>query len=1462
MSRSIIDWEEEISSRFRHVRLMNEIELNQIDFDEITNEIREILKQALDIKKATQLIKNKYPKTFVTFLAHFSAINKKSDFWDPLGELIGSSKDDLNYAKWGKTFIEILKNNNKETFENVGKITNRYVTSIRIHGGIPNYSLNDFFNKMVMPSLETYKGISPRKTLNILLEKPSVKNYTDLPVQNFFHNSGEFGVKFFEDCINMADAYQMNGEIPSDTNLPSYISQAFISFIEQKEIIETKLIKPQILFDPEECNLIVDLPQQQINPGDLQDNKEPVWQISINDKQFVYSNLANLVRNRNIILKDQVVIKDPFEKIHVGFGYRSTDSNGFIEIVHKWILNFLPTENQLPLIAFNLRKDQYVRLIRFNQTLPPKVLLLMHPIDVEIKSKNAEIRHECTPFEGKWKNWRADYWSLEKETFFTLVRNNQELGAIRILNMEEPRLDGGRLFDQTIDPEEIPLYIQEPPTLLIPKRLDHKMHIKVEGIGNTNFDIPYETDTNHLNIIDQYYELNLRSILGLSSMGTFHINISDNYGLNYEYKFRLWPKLQINGLDDIIFPNDSENLEKKTIEFEVITHHSVLCKPHFESDQFSIEGAYGKYRIKLNDNKHSKIDLDLEYSSIILPISIPIPFLRWKLISPEKKTKNWTTSLLEYSVDLFLQSKILSILINSTGIYKNNKKLELVLQDPEERDKSLMSIPIEKTYLGDDYMQFSLNNAYDSIHYRRDIPAFSFELQQLEGGIIRKRVNILKMTRTLEISNVSLIEDKNSNFILKWEEPFLLKNRCVLIKSLWQPWNKELKIRIPDDNKGELLINDWAIPPSKYQAFFYTIPPWQSDLTPPTDLRPNLFQTIDPNDNLQILSEKLIKHPERAFRIHFERACIYSDLEITDKFEEEINFCIQNLKLANLQMLLVFYEWLEKFDIERQEIIESELFSPERLRELFENKISNESLRKAFFELVQKGVISSESCLIFLKYSDYLPIIHSCLCLLINRKDPCGINYILEKVKIGHLSDKDAIDLLKREIIFSVEILSENIDDPIVFEIIDKLFSSVENPLDIVKDLTTLSLLKIIHKVPFDKDFQLLIFIIRELINRNETEGIKITHQLFEDGFLSGNKAIELLRINPQFSYQTLNNFSQTQFRDALIAELGCANNLPIELSEDKNILNIDNLKKEIANKNKNAIHKVINLYLMKGISEQRLFSILESNPRFAYQVLLESPNVLQFQNLIVELSRKYPLETEHFSVGMLIETPAGWGKIEHIINDENVDLDIASQNEPDIKITVTLDNEGKKEKTIIDIRNKKLEFVDEKQIYFCTKCKGFYSGYKNSVAKHCKYQHGEKVSIGVRPTPSIHIYDGLKFKEEKRKPSEIGYTDYKRDSTSLFISSLSDKQLLKILLNGDAHFEELSKKCLIKRGNKEILKQIISSWEKQIINDETAINLFSINPEDSFYFMDTLPQTKKPERLLRKLADHFPIEK
>ena len=54
MSRSIQEWEKEISTRFRQVRLLGEIELSQEDFDELTDEIRFMLKRAPNIQEATR----------------------------------------------------------------------------------------------------------------------------------------------------------------------------------------------------------------------------------------------------------------------------------------------------------------------------------------------------------------------------------------------------------------------------------------------------------------------------------------------------------------------------------------------------------------------------------------------------------------------------------------------------------------------------------------------------------------------------------------------------------------------------------------------------------------------------------------------------------------------------------------------------------------------------------------------------------------------------------------------------------------------------------------------------------------------------------------------------------------------------------------------------------------------------------------------------------------------------------------------------------------------------------------------------------------------------------------------------------------------------------------------------------------------------------------------------------------
>ena len=96
MSRSIQEWEKEISTRFRQVRLLGEIELSQEDFDELTDEIRFMLKRAPNIQEATRRLEKICPKTFATFLAHFAARNTNREFWDALAALVESSSGDLN----------------------------------------------------------------------------------------------------------------------------------------------------------------------------------------------------------------------------------------------------------------------------------------------------------------------------------------------------------------------------------------------------------------------------------------------------------------------------------------------------------------------------------------------------------------------------------------------------------------------------------------------------------------------------------------------------------------------------------------------------------------------------------------------------------------------------------------------------------------------------------------------------------------------------------------------------------------------------------------------------------------------------------------------------------------------------------------------------------------------------------------------------------------------------------------------------------------------------------------------------------------------------------------------------------------------------------------------------------------------------------------------------------------------
>ena len=154
MTKTIQDWEAFLKPQFVSVNLLGEIPLSQVDYEDFSDAVRSLLKRSQSMADATRRFTEHYPIVFTVFLAHFAAHNTNREFWDALAGWLEIKGIGFHNLKWHTKFLEILEKYHKKTFEDVGGVSNKYVTSMRIHGGIPAYSLGDFFANMVLPSLE------------------------------------------------------------------------------------------------------------------------------------------------------------------------------------------------------------------------------------------------------------------------------------------------------------------------------------------------------------------------------------------------------------------------------------------------------------------------------------------------------------------------------------------------------------------------------------------------------------------------------------------------------------------------------------------------------------------------------------------------------------------------------------------------------------------------------------------------------------------------------------------------------------------------------------------------------------------------------------------------------------------------------------------------------------------------------------------------------------------------------------------------------------------------------------------------------------------------------------------------------------------------------------------------------------------------------------------------------------
>lgn len=1482
MIKNLRDWEVYTTDYFPRITILGEIPLTQADFEAVAQEIRSLYKRTgKKLGETTQRLLAQYPHIFVTFLAHFAAYNTRRDFWDALATLLEMTDANFHNWQWHTQFIEILRKNKIKTFLSVGADTNKYVTAMRIHGGIPSYSLPDFFDKMLLPAvtIDRYGGLKGQELLNQLLARSEAQMFMDSPVRNFFENSDSIGLDLLNECVRMAQQYRLTGELPDKLDLPIYISERFVEFMEKRpeKLGLVRLKRPRLIFDPEGEGFLLDLPEQPVSGSQA---GAAYWLVAWDQQtKKEYVRLRRL--GRDILTEGRRI---PFNRapsqITLSFWLQSEDKP--VREQRRWNISLRPAADAAPLLVFRSADGS---LLRWNQSLPPEILLLLYPTDIQLKfDGGSELRHQCRPLGGAWQGWRADYRSLEDTGQVRLVRNSKEIAVIPVgRRAEMPTLVGNDPWPLTADPKGSLLYIGAAPRLHIPLHsgIDPENELKrwsitLESVWETKPLIRRNDCQLELHTVSDGLELDLAKLLGPKPLGTYILRASNQRDVEVEYRFRFWPTLIVRDLPNIILP--SAEGAPKNIQFTLIIPPDAVCHPQAGVDDVQSKGSMGRYTITVGVDA-TRADLLLvapgmdKRPPVQVPLFVPIPRLQWRLLLEEDAAVQWSTRPFERSVDSFLQASNQVLLLRMPGLGKLASSLHLNLVDSTNSQKILQKFTPETDRVNSDYLRFSLP-AESTLKAAAESSAFNFELMVLNSAGKYDRLPLLSLTRTLKIYDVKLEHLGDADFELRWREPHPLRNRRVFLRPLWQPWNNGVEFTIPDDARGVFQITEMGLPYSRYEASFYIAPSWKDALTAPPETGDKFyFNTIDAMQYLGLLSEQVKKYPPKAFRCHFESVCIYAHQSAKEQMVLAINQCVDAITSAPLSMVLAFYQWLSRNFPAYQQDVRLKMLSPGLLNKLYLEQRSNDDFRQAYLgDVIQTKTLGPKSALVLLENEDDPLLVLHCLRILLKGHDQEGIKHIIKMIDEGGLSDQDATDLFAAEPTFSLKALADGVPAPIYLRQFTALLQRQKYPKE---SLTEIFVEHLITLALEEEQTEWCCLYASELLQREEPTGVKRIMALFHDGKLGGHEVTELLGIRPDFSYKTLSIDSENQANRVQMNELARrypnqTGATPAEILIQSSIVKANSgeyaqCEQFIRQGKKEGVQKALSQVQLGKITSEELYTLFAIDPGLCFSTLLELPRVLQHINTISQVARKFPLETRHVVPGMFIKTPGGWGRIEKIHNGQDTDLDIAQVDEPDIFLGLSLHPELQPEIATLDLGNTKLIFPKSKKLLICTHCKEFITTHKDALDIHARQVHGVlKPAWREHGSAQLPVFRPLEVRDDRAQREKMklaGVT--KRDDLSLLLASLSTNQLFRLAEAGDTK-PNVVQACwivLVRRGEEDSIKKILSLMHHGKLSTEQTLGLLGCNPEFAYGYLAELPVLQKPEMLIRTLALRYPVE-
>jgi hypothetical protein len=581
-----------------------------------------------------QFIQRRYPLCLALCLVlHGIYDYERGVYWPELLQQLGLSPNGNYSSAIGQAFREILAKFRLPSFAHIHGQTN--LVPILAHGGIPNYSLGDFFRLLQ----RTTQQRLIRVDAETLIEEWAATEdeafvWIDMPVKRFVLHGGAVAEDFIDQCITLL--YDADITEGTSLELPERVVRGYREWRNKNRgargsnASQIRLRRPLLYLDPYGEGVGLELPPPFYPLGHGISSLH--WEIEAGQQTFE-------------VATDRRRVEDGYEydafhnlQVPVAPSYRVSLCTP-TEVVRSWTLGGLD-ENQLlmfdPDTWTALKADEYKR---------PGERWILYPREGKLTIEGGRVTTEFPPQYGDWSPYCVEEWVVPAATTLRLELPDKEPYRLEIvdeLSLRRPHFDGGKkVLRYHVNPR-FPLYNDQPPSLRIafaqkPDRAQlerWRISIRPEGLARPAKPVAHSLSEliGHLTYDeDNSVLLNLTApeLLGARPMGKFEIYAQGPFGQSRRLGLRVVPYLRVLGDNELHLarPEASAKLqltcdagsrirlhsheeEVEVISNTVAPNHIVVCAPaHIHTLKFSVDEAGG----------------------ITVPFTIRLRRLRWAL---------------------------------------------------------------------------------------------------------------------------------------------------------------------------------------------------------------------------------------------------------------------------------------------------------------------------------------------------------------------------------------------------------------------------------------------------------------------------------------------------------------------------------------------------------------------------------------------------------------------------------------------------------------------------------------------------------------------------------------------------------------------------------------------------------------------------------------------------------------